>query len=120
MILNGVYTVADNQDVHLIELIFDSPPEKIDVGLITQTVQGQDEGDWQTPWDEKYLDEKGENIIDDYAQRPTGQAMTRLIFFFHFLDFSKPLFTPNGPVRLTRPTSLPQRLADLITYEKPD
>jgi len=120
MILNGVYSVANNQDVHLIELTFNSPPEKIDVGLITQTIQGQDEGDWQTPWDEKYLDVKGEKIIGDYAEIPNAQTTTRLVFFFHFLDFSKPLFTPSGTVRLTSPTSLPQRLADLIKYEKPD
>ena len=36
MILNGVYTVDENPEVHLVELTFDHPPEKIDIGQITE------------------------------------------------------------------------------------
>ena len=120
MILNGVYTVDENPEVHVIELTFDHPPDKIDVGQITQEIQGRGKGNWQSPWDEKYLDENGEKVIGDYFDIPQGQAKTRLVFYFHFVDFDKPLLTQLGQVSLARPTTLPSRLRDLIRYEKPD
>jgi len=120
MILNGIYTVDNNPEVHLIELTFDNPPEEIDIGLITQELKGEESDNWQTPWDEKYLDENGEKVIGDFAEIPQGQKKTRLVFFFHFIDFSKPLLTQSGQLTLIKPITLPLRLKDLINYEKPD
>ncbi len=120
MMLNGIYTVDENPEVHVIELTFDHPPDEIDVGQITQEILGRDKSNWQSPWDEKYLDENGEKVIGDYCEVPQDQAKTRLVFYFHFVDFDKPLMTQHGQVSLTMPTSLPSRLIGLIQYDKPD
>lgn len=120
MELKGIYTVDDNSEAHLIEIVFDRSPDNVDVGQITQELEGQPQGNWQSPWGEKYLDDKGEEIIGDYFDIPTGLATTRLLFFFHDINFSKPLLTQDGPINLPRPTSLPARLRDKIKYERPD
>jgi hypothetical protein len=120
MELIGIYTVENNEDVHLIELTFDIAPDNVDVGQITQEIQGQPQGNWQSPWDEKYLDDNGEKVIGDYFDAPKGGRKTRLVFFFHDIDFSRPLLTQEGQLTLTMPTSLPDRLRDKLTYERPD
>jgi hypothetical protein len=120
MELIGIYTVDNNPDVHLIEITFDNSPDKVDVGQITQEIQGQPKGNWQSPWDEKYMDDKGEKIIGDYFDIPKDENKTRLVFFFHDIDFSKPLLTQEGQLTLTQPTLLPDRLKDKLTYESPD
>jgi hypothetical protein len=120
MELIGIYTVDNNPDVHLVEVMSDDPPDKVDVGQITQEINGQPQGNWQTPWDEKYLDDKGETIIGDYFDIPKGGDKTRLVFFFHDIDFSKPLLTQEGQLALTKPTLLPDRLKDKLIYESPD
>lgn len=85
MELKGVYNVAGHKDVHLIELVFEDTPENVDVGKITQEILGHPHENWQTPWDEKYLDENGEKVIGDCFNIPKHDAGTRLIFYFHFL-----------------------------------
>lgn len=120
MELIGIYKVDNSQDVHLVEITFDKSPDKVDVGQITQEIKGQPQGNWQSPWDEKYLDDKGEKIIGDYFNIPKGGDKTRLLFFFHDIDFSRPLLTQEGALPLTNPTSLPERLKDKLTYERPD
>jgi hypothetical protein len=107
MELKGIYIVDNNSDVHLIEIQFDDTPGNIDVGQITQELEGQPRGNWQSPWDEKYLDDKGEEIIGDYFDIPKD-------------GFSKPLLTQDGQLNLTKPTSLPTRLRDKVKYERPD
>jgi hypothetical protein len=120
MQLKGIYPVDNNADVHLLEITFDESPSNVDVGQITQEAKGLPRDSWQSPWDEKYLDEKGERVIGDYAEVPKAGAQTRLLFFFHFLDFSKPLITQNGELNLAQPTPLPSRLQGKIEYESPD
>lgn len=120
MKLIGVYNVEDNPNVYLIEVASDHSPDIVDVGQITQEVEGQPRDSWQSPWDEKYLDDKGENIIGDYFDVPKGGDKTRLVFFFHNVDLSKPLLTEEGPLVLIPPTALPDRLRDKLVYESPD
>ena len=120
MELIGIYTVDNSPNVHLVEVTFDSPPDKVDVGQITQEVTGQPRDNWQSPWDEKYLDDKGENIIGDYFDIPKGGEKTRLVFFFHDIDFSRPLLTQQGQLVLKKPILLPDRLKDKLVYESPD
>jgi hypothetical protein len=120
MELIGIYIVDDNANVHLIEIQFDNSPDNVDVGQITQELEGQPRENWQSPWDEKYLDDKGEEIIGDYFDIPKDELKTRLLFFFHNLNFSKPLLTQDGQLNLTKPTSLPKRLQEKVKYERPD
>lgn len=120
MELIGIYSVDDNSDVHLIEVQFNDTPNNIDVGQITQEIKGQSPENWQSPWDEKYLNEQGDEIIGDYTDIPQDRLKTRLLFFFHYLDFTKPLLTQHGKLDLTNPTSLPERLRGKVKYEQPD
>lgn len=120
MKLKGIYIVDNNPDIHIIEISFNDSPGNIDIGKITQEIEGQSSDGWQSPWGEKYLDESGEKIIGNDFYIPLKEVTTRIIFFFHYLNFSKPLLTQYGELRLSEPTQLPDRLKDNLTYEKPD
>ena len=45
-----------------------------------------------------------------------SDGQIRYAFFFHYLDFMKPLITPAGSLSLPKPTSKPAQLKD-IEYE---
>ncbi len=111
--LIGVYKVDNNPDVHLVELRTDISPDNFDVGQITQEVKGLEQLDWQTPWDEKYLDNEGQKIIGDYSSVPSDSSSTRLVFFFHFLDFKKGLRTQDYELVLSQPTTIPDTIMNL-------
>ena len=120
MQLIGVYEVENYDNVYLVELTLNEPPEKLDVGQITQEINGMDKSEWQSPWDEKYLDPTGENVIGEFFDVPKGQKTTRITFFFHELNLQLPLLTQYGPVSLTAPVTMPDRLKEIIIYESPD
>ena len=118
--LVGVYNVDGHSDVHLLELEINSNHANIDIGEFTQKLEGIDRLNWQTPWDEKYLNETGTEVTGDWLKEPiNSKDNTRLAFFFHFLDFGKPLETPFGEIALKQPTEIPARLQGLIEYEEP-
>lgn len=119
--LIGVYSVKGNPDVHLLELSIPVAPQEVDVSKITQKREGVSESDWQEPWDEQFLNEKGNQVIGDWLQAPPKWAKTtRLAFFFHFLEFDLQLSTPFGDLDLKEPTYMPRRLSSIIRYERPD
>lgn len=116
----GVYPVLGSEEpCHLVEIALTGVSDAWDVGDFTQEVAGLDRGGWQAAYDEHYLNEEGACDLDseNYDQRPAGSDF-RLVFFFHYLDFSKPLFTPFGSVSLPRERQLPERLA-FIEYDPP-
>lgn len=117
MKLAGVYTVAGFEDVHLMEFIIPKAPEDIEIGDFTQSLAGIDRLDWQAPYDESYLNEEGSQVIGQFGEIPKNQASTRLVFFFHYLDFEAVFSTPFGEVKLMEPVKMPDRLIDLIEYE---
>jgi hypothetical protein len=95
-------TVADRlRDLYLIEAEIDPPTAEFQWDGVTQEVPGEVPESWQAPYDEQALDDAG-----------------RWAFFFHCLDFSRPLLTPAGPVTLPPPSPTPQRLRH-IAYEAP-
>ncbi len=119
--LIGVYSVGGQTDVHLIEIEIKAKHTDIDISEFTQSQDGVDRLDWQTPWDEKYLNDQGTEIIGDWLDLPKVLTdTTRLIFFFHLIDFNKPLLTPFGAIDLKRPASMPYRLTTLSKYEQPN
>ncbi len=77
---------------------------------------------WQVPWMERILSADGTKVVADdseISQKPElFRGDVRCIFFFHYLDPSRPLVTPLGEVRLPKPTDRPQRLSG-IKYEEP-
>ena len=119
--LIGVYSVDGQKDVHLIELSVRAKYSDINIGEFTQKQDGVDRLSWQTPWDEKYLNDEGTIIIGDWINTPKDFTdITRIAFFLHFLDIGKPLATPFGDIKLKRPEAMPNRLTLIIKYERPD
>ena len=100
----GVHPVEANEPVHLIELLVEGDTDAFDIGEVTQEVPGQPRSNWQAPYDERVLEESDGKI--------------RYAFFFHYLDFKKPLITPAGSLSVPKPTKQPAHLKE-IEYESP-
>ncbi len=98
-VILGLHPVEAPEPCYLLEVEL-SDPISFDWGSVTQEVPEQPTSNWQVAWDEQQLDE------------------TRWAFFFHHLDFAKPLLTCRGLVQLPEPTPLPVKLSDL-KYEPP-
>ncbi|MCL6266618.1 hypothetical protein [Flagellimonas myxillae] len=114
--LIGIYSIPNHNDVNLVELIIEENVDDFDLGEITQEQKGQDKLNWQTAYDEKYLDENGSAIIGDDFEKPTGLKRFRVAFFFHFLDLKKPLICQYGLIKLVEITEFPDRLKKVIKY----
>lgn len=98
----GIYPVDAPEPCHLIEVQIAPSNQEYDWGSVTQEVKGQPKSNWQVPWDEQELD----------------ASNGRWVFFFHYLDLSKPLITPDGPKKLPQAAVLPEYLQS-IKYEEP-
>ena len=79
-----------------------SDSEGFEWGAVTQEDASQPRSNWQVPYDEQPLDDDG----------------CRWAFFFHYLDLSKPLLTPAGPIALPTPSPMPKHLAG-VEYMEP-
>jgi hypothetical protein len=65
------------------------------------------------------LNEDGTVAVGDrFPFQITGKGDWRVAFFFHYLDFSKPLLSPAGPLELPEPSPRPSRL-QFFEYEPP-
>ncbi len=119
----GVYPINNQTPVHLVEIIVRNSRSKFELSEFTQEVSSQPKKYWQVPWDEKLLDKLGRKVIaDDFVlskESDLWHGDLRLIFFFHYLDCTKPLLTPFGPVEIPKEKSKPKRLG-FIGYESPD
>lgn len=98
--LIGVYAIPNHDDVKLIELVIEENLDDFDPIQITQEQKGQDKMDWQTAYDEKYLNVEGNEIIGN--------------------DFDKPMISQYGLIKLKQATELPDRLSNIIEYEPID
>jgi hypothetical protein len=118
----GTYVVQPEPPTHLVEVLIRNSTGVFDVGTFTQEVADLPRSHWQVAYDEHILDASGEAIIaDGFFSRGQSALWTgdvRLAFFFHHLDFSKPLKTPFGDVALPGETTRPPRLSGL-KYEPP-
>lgn len=118
--LIGVYSVNGEPNVALLELVVHAKHTEFDIGEITQAQNGIDPLEWQSPWDEKYLNPQGTAIIGDELEAPKEVSeTTRIAFFMHFLDVKQPLLTPFGEVMLAGLASMPARLSSIMKYEQP-
>jgi hypothetical protein len=116
--LIGLYSVDENPDVTLVELIVNKKADEFDIDEFTQEIEDQPRLNWQAPFAEKYLSLDGETIIGDDIDLPEyPTATTRLTFFFYFLDPSKPLMTPFGKLHLIEKQEQPKRIKGLIKLE---
>lgn len=119
--LVGIYDVNGFANVHLVELIVNYPPPQVDVGTFCQSDDSLPRSSWQTAYDEHYLDDAGTSIIGNaFENHRLPGTSTRIVFFLHDIDFSKPLLWQNGEIMLSSPVAMPDRLAKLIAYEPVD
>jgi hypothetical protein len=95
----------------------------VDVGDFTQAADGLPRANWQVPWMECILDDEGKTLLSEPLDALDDPALwhgdVRLAFFFHHMDFGKPLMTPLGSIELPQPTPVPSRLSRIISYETP-
>lgn len=119
--LIGLYSVSENPDVTLLELVINKKANEIDIAEFTQEIENEPRLNWQAPFGEKYLSIDGEIIIgDDFYLPEFLTNTTRLTFFLYFLDLQKPLMTPFGKLQLTQKQEQPNRIKNLITFESPE
>jgi hypothetical protein len=117
----GVYPLQETSEAYLIEVIVQASADEFDMGQFMQAMPGKPQNYWQVAYDEQYLNPGGDQVIGSTWHKPqTGLWTTRVAFFLHFVDFSLPMQTPFEPVILPQPTTMPDRLALLITYTEPD
>jgi hypothetical protein len=122
----GVYPIKAREPVHLVEMLIRHSKRAIKVGKITQELPGQPELNWQVAYDEKILNAAGTRVVAGGFLEWKNPGLwsklwigdVRLVFFFHYLDLSKPLKTPLGDASLPPETKKPRRLS-AITYEPP-
>ncbi len=106
VVVVGVHPVRHAPEpVHLVELRYAGRPGELDLGRVTQHRLGLAPENRQVPYDETAL--------------PAGpDGSLRVAFFLHFLDLTRPLDTPFGPVALPPETPIPLEL-EFIRYEPP-
>jgi hypothetical protein len=102
-------------NIYLVEVLIERLDSDFDPGTFTQEQAGAPRDNWQVPYDEKFLDADG---ISERSP-PSGLSSTRLAFFMHDLNPSRPLQTQYGPVSLPQPTPMPVRLSSLFRYFPP-
>lgn len=90
------------ENLYVLEIFIDDQIEDLNWSEVTQEIPDQPKENWQVPYDEQLLDDTGR----------------RWAFFFHFMDWRKPLLTSFGPITLPKPTELPRHLS-FMKYESP-
>ena len=116
--LIGVYQIEASPNVHLIELIINVPPNKVDVFSFTQRDDILPRDSWQVPYDEFYLNKEGTKVIGRFGDQDklSEETGTRIAFFMHYINFNKALLSQFGETLLLRPTHMPERLSKIINY----
>jgi hypothetical protein len=102
--LVGIHHVEAAEPVHLLEIEIEGDAEDFDFGEVTQELPGQPRSNWQVAYDER---EVGRN-----------SGYVRFAFFFHYLNFKKPLLSSVGPLDLPPDSPVPDHLRDIV-YEEP-
>jgi hypothetical protein len=121
----GAYPVPEAETpCHLVEALVwsEREGEMLDFGQVTQEIPGEPRENWQVPWDERKLDPEGTASREIEFGQPfalaSSSSPTRIAFFFHLLNFRRPLMTPAGPVALPPEQPRPKRLA-FLRYQPP-
>lgn len=101
----GVHPIVARAPVHLIRFATTNEFETIYWRAFTQANPALERDFWQAAYDEQQL----ANLSDGRVQA---------VFFFHYLDITRPLMTPAGPIELPESSPLPPELQH-IHYEDP-
>jgi hypothetical protein len=84
--------------LYLLEVEVDPTGSEIGWDSITQPMRNQPRENWQAVYDEQRIGTEG----------------NRWVFFFHYLDLTRPLRTEFGELVLPRPTPMPSRLSSIV------
>ena len=72
---------------------------------------------WQAAYDERFFNEDGTKVIGSFFEQDNLDFQeTRVVFFLYFTDFTKPLLTQFGVIKLPEPSPMPDRLAEIIEF----
>ncbi len=101
----------------IVELTLPCTPDEIDWFGFSVPEEGVDEFDRITPYMEQYLTPDGTDKLCDAWDEPEEQrAPSRVAFFLR--RRGNLLETPFGPVSLADPGDLPERLEEILEFEK--
>ncbi len=104
----GVHPIETDEPCHLIEVEIQRFGSDFNIGLITQEILGQPQDNWQVPYDEHFLNSDGTlDLNKDNPDEVPKDERLRVAFFFHYLDFSKPMKTSTGDLTLPEPVEKP-------------
>jgi hypothetical protein len=112
----GVHLVDVDHFCHLIELLVCDPAREFSLTALTQPVEGVEEARWQVPYDEKFFEAESCRLLQADVFDVPDRDSYRLAFFFHYLDFAKPLRSSFGPLQLPPPLPRPDHLM-FLRYE---
>lgn len=116
MIFHGCYRF--NRTHIVVEVTLPMTPDEIDWFGFSVPEEGVDEFDRITPYMEQYLTPDGSDKLCEAWDEPEKQeAPTRVAFFLRKSD-APTLATPYGDLPLTDPRPLPDRLRELLEFEK--
>jgi len=117
--LNGVYKIENIENIHIVELEAQAEINDLEVSQITQVVSGEERLNWQSPYDEKFVNSTNE-LIGDWKDIPSSiKPGEKIIFFFHELDLEKPIKTQYGNLDISGTTETPEWITKLMKYEEP-
>lgn len=118
--LIGVYDVGEPPWV-LVELMLGGVEVLLDVSTFQLADPLLPEDNWQVAYDESVLDPSGTHLLEQWSGAlPQPDLLTgdfRLCFFL-YVDCSRTLSTPTGPVVLPAASPKPDRLA-FLEFEEP-
>ena len=118
MLLHGCYRFTKKWLV--VEITLPCTPDEIDWFGFSVPENGVDEFDRQVPYMEQYLTPDGTDKLCDAWEEPEEPcAPSRVAFFLCRTEGGEVLETPYGDISLAEPTIMPDRLREILEFEKP-
>jgi len=117
--LKGVYSILNNDEVHIIEFEAEETINDLEISQITQVVDGQERMNWQVPYDEKYFNQANQ-LIGEWMDEPEAiKKGEKIVFFFHELNLKKPIRTQFGDYEISEIKQIPKWVMEIMKYEEP-
>ena len=107
-----------NKEWLLVEMILNVPTSEIDWDSMVVPDDTLDEGDWQCPYMEQFLNADGTEKLCEVYDDPKEDVNPSRIAFFIYREGSELLRTAYGDFDLTNAQKLPKRLKSIIEFEE--
>ena len=105
----------------LVEVLVSNANGDFNVADFVQENPHLPRSDWQTAWAEAFLSADGEQLlVERWEPLPSNRSTFRVAFFIHEWQVGRRLFTSYGSLPGAQPTSMPDRLGELVPYEPVD